>query len=201
MQQSKKMQAILDDAIEISRIPMILFDADGNGIASTLTMQEEWVETVRSFIASDIDTQTIGNLHYFKVFVMGTFSYVLLVLNFTSDAFMVGRLTVCQVRRLLEASEETVTKSGFLRNLLSGTLAPAEVARQAKKLKLTPVAWIAFMLEYEDGFEELPARIFSMTVCCSNSNCTIRASAAIYPARQKVSSPDCEIFSTLIFRP
>ena len=90
MQQAKKMQEILDDAMEISRIPMALYDADGNEAASTLASQEEWTETVHGFIVSDIDTQSIGNLHYFKVYVLGTLSYVLLVLNFTQDAFTIG---------------------------------------------------------------------------------------------------------------
>ena len=151
------MQEILDDAMEISRIPMVLYDADGNEVASTLSSQEEWKEAVHGFLVSDIDTQSIGNLHYFKVFVLGTLSYVLLVLNYTQDALTIGRLTASQIRRLLESSVETVTKSGFLRNLLSGSMAPAEITRQAKKLKLTPVTWMAFVLEYEDGFGELPA--------------------------------------------
>ena len=131
----KKFQAILKEILEISRIPMILYDADGVCAAATANVDETLTSSVRDFIASDADNQSIGTFHYFKVVCLDTLSFVLVVINYTADSFTIGRLTVCQLRHLLESQEESVTKSGFIKNLIYNSLTPTEAARQIKKLK------------------------------------------------------------------
>lgn len=150
----KKFQAILKEVMEIARIPMILYDADGSCTVSSSYTDASLTESVREFIRSDVDSQSLGSFHYFKIICSDTLSYVLLVSNVTPDSFTIGRLTVCQLRHLLESHEDSVTKSGFIRNLINDSLSASEMNRQIKKLKLSPVCWCAFVLECEEGFSD-----------------------------------------------
>lgn len=148
----KKLQTILEEVMDISRIPMQLYDADGNCTAPGADIDAAVSESVHEFICSDVQNQSLGAFHYFKIICFDTLSYVLLVSNFAPDSFTVGRLTVCQLKHLLESQEESVTKSGFLRNLVNGSLTAAEITRQAKKLRLSAATWTAFVIECQEGF-------------------------------------------------
>lgn len=150
----QKFQAILEEVMEISRIPMILYDAGAACVAATADADAALTDYVQEFINSNADSQSLGTFLYFKVICSDTLSFVLLAANFTPDAMTIGRLTVCQLRHLLESQDDSVTKSGFIRNLINGGLAPAEINRQAKKLKLSAVTWAAFVIECEEGFAD-----------------------------------------------
>lgn len=151
----KKMQAILKEVMEISRIPMILYEADGSCTASFFDQTDaSLADSVLEFIRSDAGSQSLGSFHYFKVISCNTLSYVLLVSNFAPDSFTIGRLTVCQLKNLLESQEESVTKSSFIRNLIHGSLTVSEMNRQIKKLKLSSVSWAAFVIECQEGFAD-----------------------------------------------
>lgn len=170
----KKFQEILEEVMDISRIPMVLYNADGTCAASTAPVSETLSDSVQEFIKSDADSQLLGTFHYFKVVCSDTLSFVLLVANYTPDAFTIGRLTVCQLKNLLESQEDSITKSAFIRNLINGTLTPTEMNRQIKKLKLSAVTWAAFLIECDEGFEDSCAyqlldRAFAehkMDFCC-----------------------------------
>lgn len=150
----KKIQAILEEITEISRIPMVLYDAEGSCTASFADTDAFLADSVHEFIHSDVDSQSLGSFHYFKVISSETLSYVLLVSNFAPDSFTIGRLTVCQIRHLLESQEESVTKASFIRNLIGGSLTVSEMNRQIKKLKLTTASWAAFVIECPESFTD-----------------------------------------------
>lgn len=150
----KKLQAVLEEVMEISRIPMLLYDTDANCAAASAAADESLRHSVQEFIKSDVDSQTLGMYHYFKVSCSDTLSYVLLVSNFTSDSFTIGRLTVCQLAHLLESREDSITKSGFIRNLVNGSLTPSEISRQIKRLKLVSATWAAFIIESDEGLAD-----------------------------------------------
>lgn len=151
----KKIQAILEEVMEISRIPMLLYDADGNCIASfSEPADASLASSVQEFICSNAGSQSLGSFHYFKITSCYILSYVLLVSNFAPDSFTIGRLTVCQLKNLLESQEESVTKSSFIRNLVQGSLTASEMNRQIKKLKLSAARWTAFVIECQEGFTD-----------------------------------------------
>ncbi len=150
----KKFQAILEEIMEISRIPMILYNADGSCAAAFTGTDGSLDDSVHEFIGSDVDNQSLGAFHYFKVISFDTLSYVLLVSNFAPDSFTIGRLAVCQLKNLLESQEESVTKPAFIRSLVTGTLSAPEISRQAKKLRLAPASWTAFVIECQEGFAD-----------------------------------------------
>lgn len=150
----KKFQAVLEEIIEISRIPMLLYDAGGDLAAAFSGTDASLTPSVLEFIRSDVDSQSLGAFHYFKVISSDTLSYVLLVSNFAPDSFTIGRLAVCQLKNLLESQEESVTKSGFIRSLVTGSLTASETNRQIKKLRLTTASWAAFVIECQEGFAD-----------------------------------------------
>ena len=53
----KKFQAILDEIMEISRIPMILYNADGSCAAAYTGTDASLDDSVHDFICSDVDSQ------------------------------------------------------------------------------------------------------------------------------------------------
>lgn len=159
----KKLQAMLEEVTEISQIPMILYDAEGTCAASCFhtnaantfaDTMSDLAGSILEFIRSNVDSQSLGMFHYFKVFSSGILSYVLLVLNYAPDSFTIGRLTVCQLRYLQESQEESITKASFVRSLVNGSLTASELNRQIKKLKLSAATWAAFVIECEDGFTD-----------------------------------------------
>lgn len=150
----KKIQTVLEEVIEISRISMVLYDADGNCVASAANVDAALENSIQEFLRSDVDSQSLGTYHYFKIICSDTLSYVLLVSNYTSDSFTIGRLTVCQLKHLLESQEDSITKSGFIRNLVNGALTPSEISRQIKRLKLSPTTWAAFVVECPEGLTD-----------------------------------------------
>lgn len=133
---------------------MILYDTEGCCVASTTNTEESLANSVQEFTHSEADSQSLGMFLYFKIVCLDTLSYILLVSNFAPDAMTIGRLTVCQMRHLLESQEEAVTKSGFIRNLVNGSLTPTEMNRQVKKLKLSSTTWAAFVIECGEGFAD-----------------------------------------------
>ena len=151
----KKLQKILEEIMEISRIPMLLYNAKAACIASTAKEDAVPRDSIQTFIDSEMNIQSSGPFHYYKVMYSDTLSFVLLVFAMSPDSFTIGRLTVCQLQHLLETKEDSITKTSFIRNLIQGNLTPAEMERQLKKLRLssTSASWIAFVIESEDKFE------------------------------------------------
>lgn len=151
----KKLQKILDEIMEISRIPMLLYNAKAECVAATANEDAVSLDSIQSFIDSEMNIQSCGPFHYLKVMYSEALSYVLLVFAVSPDSFTIGRLTVCQLQHLLESKEDAVTKSSFIRNLISGNFTPAEMERQLKKLRLSPASacWYAFVIESDDKLE------------------------------------------------
>lgn len=177
----KSFQAILEEIMEISRIPMLLYDTAAVLCAATAKEDDVLIDSIQAFIASEANSQSLGQFHYFKVICSDTLSYVLLVQQFSPDAFTIGRLTVCQLKHLLESQEETITKSGFIHSLAGGNLTPVEIERQAKKLKLRATNWVVFVIECEDSFRgsyahQLLEHAFAgekLDLCCELDECRL----------------------------
>lgn len=154
MNHAKELQAILDETMEISRIPMSLYDENGSCIASTAPTDHTIADAVREFLHSDIENQSLGAYHYIRILCPDSRLFVLLAASSTPDAFTIGRLTAGQIRRFLASREDAVTKSGFIHNLVNGNLSEQERERQIKKLKLSPAIWGVFLIECADELKD-----------------------------------------------
>ena len=106
MLSNHKIQAALEEMKSISRIEMALYNESGKLLAETFDQQENLETVVAGFAESMAESQTYSGFHFFKVAVDGEVLYVLLVKSSTEEAYMVGKLAVCQIRHLAEAYQE-----------------------------------------------------------------------------------------------
>ena len=101
-----KIQTALDEIKEISKIDLALYSEKGKQVAATFEPEGDMEEAVTSFAASMAESQMLSGCHFFKVMVEGEVEYILLTKSSAEDAYMVGRLAVCQIRNLAAAYME-----------------------------------------------------------------------------------------------
>ena len=101
MLSNHRLQTTLDEIKEISRIDMALYNEGGKLLAATFDQQENFEIAVSDFAESMAESQTYAGYHFFKVVSDGDLAYVLLLCSSTEEAYMVGKLAVCQIRHLV----------------------------------------------------------------------------------------------------
>ncbi len=129
-------QTCLDDLRVITRVDMALYDLSGDEIACTSSMQSVETEVIVSFVNSPADSQIIGNYHLLKVKDEGELVHILVAIGFGEDAYMVGRIAVAQIERLIVAYKEKFDRNNFFQNLLLDNLLLVDVHNRSKKLHI-----------------------------------------------------------------
>ncbi len=117
MLSNHRIQMTLKEITEISRIELALYNEDGKLLASTFAQKENFEAAVRDFAESMAESQTFSGIHFFKVFVEEKLANILLVKSSGEEAYMVGKLAVCQVRHLVEMYREQFDKNNFMQNI------------------------------------------------------------------------------------
>ncbi len=102
MLSNHRIQATLDEIKEISRIDMAIYNEGGKLLAATFNQQENFEKAVSDFAKSMAESQSYAGFHFFKVIAEEDLAYVLLIRSSTEEAYMVGKLAVCQIRHLVE---------------------------------------------------------------------------------------------------
>ncbi|MDE6701864.1 MAG: helix-turn-helix domain-containing protein, partial [Acetatifactor sp.] len=74
--------------------------------------------------------------HLMKIYDDGELLYVLVARGMSDDAYMVGRIAVCQLQNLAIAYRERYDKNSFFQNLLLDNLLLVDIHNRAKKLHL-----------------------------------------------------------------
>lgn len=141
-------QTCLDDLKAITRVDLGVYDVKGEDVANTVNMQKPDKAVVMSFVDSPADSQVIGNFHLLKVKDEEEVIYVLVSLGFGEDAYMIGRIAVSQMERLIVAYKEKFDRNNFFQNLLLDNLLLVDVYNRAKKLHVDiNVPRVVFMIE------------------------------------------------------
>ena len=117
-----KIQATLEEIREITRMDLALYNENGKLLASTFDAQKEYETAVVNFVESMAESQMLSGSHFFKVWVEGEVDYILLIHSSTEEAYMVGKLAVCQVRNLAQAYREQFDRNNFIQNVLLGNM-------------------------------------------------------------------------------
>ena len=136
MLSNHKIQAALEEMKSISRIEMALYNESGKLLAETFDQQENLETVVAGFAESMAESQTYSGFHFFKVAVDGEVLYVLLVKSSTEEAYMVGKLAVCQIRHLAEAYQEQFDRNSFMQNILLGNMLVVDMYNKARKFHI-----------------------------------------------------------------
>ena len=97
-----KIQTALDEIKDISRIDLALYTEKGKPVAATFEPEGDLEGAITSFADSMAESQMLSGYHFFKVIADGEIEYILLTKSQAEDAYMVGRLAVCQIRNLAD---------------------------------------------------------------------------------------------------
>ncbi len=142
------LQTSLDDLKAITRVDLGLYGMNGEDVASTVNMQKPDMAVIDSFIKSSADSQVIGNFHLLKVKDEDELVYILVSLGYGEDAYMIGRIGVVQIERLIVAYKEKFDRNNFFQNLLLDNLLLVDVYNRAKKLHIDiNVSRVVYMIE------------------------------------------------------
>lgn len=144
-----KIQVALDEIKEISKIDLALYSDKGKPVASTFTPEGDMEHAVLSFADSMAESQMVAGCHFFKVIVDGELEYVLLTYSQAEDAYMVGRLAVCQIRNLVAAYMEQFDRNNFMQNILLGNMLVVDMYNKAQKLHIEQSERVVFVIDVE----------------------------------------------------
>ena len=143
---------ILQDTIDgikaITRIDLCVTNTDGALLVTTFPETAIDADSIRSFVDSAADSQVIQDNHFFKVYDNQNVEYVLLARGSSDDAYMIGKVAVCQIQNLIIAYKERLDKNNFIQNLLLDNMLLIDIYNRAKKLHIeTEVRRIVFLIE------------------------------------------------------
>ncbi len=145
---NQTIQTSIDELKNISKVDLCVFDLQGNTIASTDDSLDINQELLSAFISSPADSQVIGIHHLLKVQDEGELAFILLAQGSTEDAYMIGKIAVCQIKNLMIAYKERFDRNNFFQNLLLDNLLLVDIYNRAKKLRVEVTApRVVFLIE------------------------------------------------------
>ena len=139
---SQVLQKTLDELRNITRIDLCVTNTDGVLLVTTFPETAIDAESIRSFVLSAADSQIVQEYHYFKVYDNQNVEYILISKGSSDDAYMIGKVAVCEIQNLIIAYKERLDKNNFIQNLLLDNLLLVDVYNRAKKLRR-----VVFMVE------------------------------------------------------
>lgn len=144
-----KIQAALDEIKDISRMDLALYTEKGKLVASTFEPEGDLEHAIASFAESMAESQMLAGCHFFKVIVEGEVEYILLTKSTAEDAYMVGRLAVCQIRNLAAAYMEQFDRNNFMQNILLGNMLVVDMYNKAQKLHVEQAERVVYVIDLE----------------------------------------------------
>ncbi|MCM1327694.1 MAG: helix-turn-helix domain-containing protein [Bacteroidales bacterium] len=133
---SQIIQNSLDELKAITRVDLGVYDLSGTVIAATMDKSDVDSELISGFADSPADSQVIGVHHLLKVWDDGELLYILLARGASEDAYMIGKVAVCQLQNLVIAYKEKFDRNNFFQNLLLDNLLLVDVYNRARKLHI-----------------------------------------------------------------
>lgn len=133
---SQTIQTSIDELRAITKVDLCVYDLSGAVIASTMEHAEVSTELIIGFANSPADSQVIGVHHLLKILDEGELMYVLVAKGNGEDAYMVGKIAVCQLQNLAIAYKERFDRNNFFQNLLLDNLLLVDIYNRAKKLHI-----------------------------------------------------------------
>ena len=149
MVSNHKIQTALEEIKEISKIDLALYSEKGKLVATTFEPEGNMEEAVTMFAASMAESQMLSGCHFFTVVVEGEVEYILLTKVSGEDAYMVGRLAVCQIRNIVAAYMEQFDRNNFMQNILLGNMLVVDMYNKAQKLHVEQAERVVYVIEIE----------------------------------------------------
>ena len=142
------LQKTIDELRAITRIDLCVMSLEGQKVASTFSEEGFEPEYVREFVKSPADSQVLQGYHFFKIYDDQNVEYVLVTSGGSEDAYMIGKIAVCEIQNLIVAYKERLDKNNFIQNLLLDNLLLVDIYNRAKKLRIdTEARRVVFIVE------------------------------------------------------
>lgn len=133
-------QTSIDELKAITKVDLCVFDLGGLMLAGTTAMPEINGAMLNSFAASPADSQVIGAYHLLKIWDEGELLYIVVAKGTSDDAYMIGKIAVCQIQNLAIAYKERFDRNNFFQNLLLDNMLLVDIYNRAKKLHVEVMA-------------------------------------------------------------
>lgn len=148
MLSSQIIQTSIDELKAITRVDLCVYDPTGAVVATTMVMSEINGKLISGFATSPADSQVIGSHHLLKIWDEGELLFVIVARGVGDDAYMVGKIAVCQIHNLAVAYKERFDRNNFFQNLLLDNLLLIDIYNRAKKLHIeASVPRVVFLIE------------------------------------------------------
>ncbi|MBO7403001.1 MAG: helix-turn-helix domain-containing protein [Lachnospiraceae bacterium] len=150
------LQSTIEGLRGITRVDLIVFDADAKILASTTDLPEpdesknvwDYRSAVKGFVDSPADSQVVSGYQFFKVFEDHQLEFIVLAKGDNDDVYMVGKIAAFELSNLLVAYKERYDKDNFIKNLLLDNLLLVDIYNRSKKLHIaTDVRRSVFIIE------------------------------------------------------
>lgn len=143
----QKLQNMLEEMKEITRLDMLLFNNKGKEVAATIPVSPELEQVAVDFCNSLAEQQSFKEFQFFKVVVDNETEYVLVLQGSGDEAYTLGRMAVCQVRNLVLSSVEQFDRNNFIQNVLLGNMLIVDIYGKAKKLHIDQTPRVVFVID------------------------------------------------------
>ena len=147
MLSNHKLQVILEEIKEISRVDLSLYSDKGKLLTSTCEIEDNMEGAIQLFAESMAESQMLSGCHFFKVLVEHELEYILLARASGEEAYMIGRLAVCQIRNMVGAYQEQFDRNSFIQNIVLGNMLVVDMYNKAKKLHIEAAQRVVFVIE------------------------------------------------------
>lgn len=148
------LQNTIDGLKSITRINFCVIDMEGNELAKTMVVEEDYKEMIKGFVSSPAESQVVGGYQFFKIFDEQQLGYILLAKGESDDVFMIGNLAAFQLQNLLVAYKEKFDKDNFIKSLILDNLLLVDIYSRAKKLRIdTEARRAVYIVEVPKGHE------------------------------------------------
>lgn len=147
MLSNHKLQMTMEEIKDISRIDLALYSDKGKLLASTYQQKEDMEEAICLFASSMAESQMLSGCHFFKVLIESELEYILLARASSEEAYMIGRLAVCQIRNMVNAYREQFDRNSFMQNVVLGNMLVVDMYNKAKKLHIETAKRVVFIIE------------------------------------------------------
>ena len=127
---------VSSQVLQRTLVDLCVTNTDGVLLVTTFPETAIDAESIRSFVLSAADSQIVQEYHYFKVYDNQNVEYILISKGSSDDAYMIGKVAVCEIQNLIIAYKERLDKNNFIQNLLLDNLLLVDVYNRAKKLPI-----------------------------------------------------------------
>ncbi len=147
MLSNHKLQTALTEIKEIARIDLALYNDKGKLVVTTFEPENDMSGVVRQFAESMAESQTLGHYHFFKVMADSQLEYVMLAKAIGEEAYVIGKLAVCQIRNLVLAYREQFDRNNFMQNVVLGNMLVVDMYNKAKKLRIEQAQRVVYIID------------------------------------------------------